>query len=363
MISDPITLDHEHTRAEQRVMLALLYFGPAAMMTVWALESYSGAITPWDRWLLPISAAAILGSALLMRRRPQWAKGLRVLPVAIFNLYLVVTLLSAVRFASGPQQWYQTVTGMYWVPLAFGCAFVFLPLRQALWVSGTTAAGIFGPLLVWSARDALPPWFDDSGPLLPVLGLAQATFIVLLAAVVTLRNNHEQAHAHMQAMHALARTDMLTSLPNRRAMVEELSRALVTTRRDGRPLAVALIDVDHFKRVNDVHGHATGDAVLKATGTQMAHQLRASDRLGRWGGEEFLLCVPDTEVASAAALAERIRHAVQTFPHAHGAPVTISIGLAKVLPGDDIDALVRRADRALYLAKSRGRNRVEVLAA
>lgn len=161
---------------------------------------------------------------------------------------------------------------------------------------------------------------------------------------------------------ALARTDALTGLPNRRALEDELSRAVARAARAGTPLATLVLDVDRFKQVNDAHGHAAGDAVLAAVAARAAAALRAGDLLARIGGEEFAALLPGADVARAAEAAERIRAAVAAEPIAAGGAalaVTVSVGCAALAPGDaDGRALLARADERLYDAKRSGRNRV-----
>jgi diguanylate cyclase (GGDEF)-like protein len=157
-----------------------------------------------------------------------------------------------------------------------------------------------------------------------------------------------------------ASTDQLTGLPNPSATHDALARLVAASQRSGRPLAVALLDIDHFKRVNDRFGHAKGDEVLAAAGRAVAGATRASDVAGRVGGEEFLILMPDTDADGAREVAERVRAALEALEIdgiEHG--VTGSLGVA-LHPRDAIEGaeLVRRADQAMYAAKDAGRNRV-----
>jgi diguanylate cyclase (GGDEF)-like protein len=155
-----------------------------------------------------------------------------------------------------------------------------------------------------------------------------------------------------------AATDGLTGLPNARALRDNLKRMVAHATRSEKPLAAILCDLDHFKQINDVHGHDKGDEALAAAATVLQSGLRESDIAGRYGGEEFLLLLPDTSLAGAVVAAEKLREELTrvTIP---GLPqvVTASFGVA-CFPNDayDPDALVRVADRALYAAKARGRN-------
>ncbi|HTN52482.1 MAG TPA: diguanylate cyclase [Anaeromyxobacter sp.] len=159
----------------------------------------------------------------------------------------------------------------------------------------------------------------------------------------------------------LARRDPLTGLANRRALAEALSRELARARRAGTALAVAVLDVDRFKQVNDAHGHPAGDAVLAAVAARASAALREGDLLGRLGGEEFLALLPGADLAAALAAGERLRKAVAAAPvqaGAAGIAVTVSVGCAALGRDEDGAALLARADARLYEAKRAGRDRV-----
>ncbi|MCP4300782.1 MAG: sensor domain-containing diguanylate cyclase [Gammaproteobacteria bacterium] len=166
-------------------------------------------------------------------------------------------------------------------------------------------------------------------------------------------------------------TDVLTGWHNRRYLTVRLSEELARARRDDAQLVCLMLDIDHFKRVNDNWGHAAGDAVLREIAQRIESQVRASDVAARYGGEEFVVLLPGTEVASALLLAERIRVAVSAtpidLPSGEKVTITASIGISDVHPAPDADdlktvgdSLIARADVALYAAKSAGRDRVVV---
>ena len=162
-------------------------------------------------------------------------------------------------------------------------------------------------------------------------------------------------------LHRLATTDALTGLLNRRAFLDRLGSDIARSLRYGRPLTLAMVDLDHFKRINDRFGHGVGDEVLVAFAGVCRTALRDADVVGRLGGEEFAVLLPETAIRRAASTAERLREAVEALRiPADGGPVapTASIGLAMLGPGDDASRLMARADHALYAAKEQGRNRV-----
>jgi diguanylate cyclase (GGDEF)-like protein len=167
--------------------------------------------------------------------------------------------------------------------------------------------------------------------------------------------------ARRRRMAALALRDELTGQPNRRSVQAYAQEQLAQAQRLGLPFALALIDFDHFKQVNDRHGHAAGDAVLRAFGQAATGVLRGQDRLGRWGGEEWLLVMPGTRLGEIEAVFERLRErfAITLIP---GVPAearcTFSMGAAELQPGTtSLDTLIAQADQALYRAKQEGRDR------
>jgi diguanylate cyclase (GGDEF)-like protein len=171
--------------------------------------------------------------------------------------------------------------------------------------------------------------------------------------------NDELIEAQMR-LEVQARTDPLTGLANRRAIVETLEDELQRSLREGTSLAVGMLDIDHFKRVNDECGHAAGDAVLCGLARRMESALRPYDSVGRFGGEEFLVVVPGVSGPELGELLERLRGAASEAPFAAGERelvVTVSLGGA-VHAGESMDALIARADDALYDAKGRGRDLV-----
>jgi diguanylate cyclase (GGDEF)-like protein/PAS domain S-box-containing protein len=162
-----------------------------------------------------------------------------------------------------------------------------------------------------------------------------------------------------------ATTDMLTGIANRAHFIEQAEREFARARRYGRPMAVLLLDVDHFKQVNDRHGHRVGDEALKSIAYHLMATLRLTDIAGRHGGEEFAALLPETDEDGALIVAERLRRRIAESPVTpeEGLVITlsVSIGVATLLPDDpDLDAAIARADIALYAAKNHGRNRVEM---
>lgn len=169
-------------------------------------------------------------------------------------------------------------------------------------------------------------------------------------------------HAAQEELRLLATHDALTGLLNRGAITESLDAELERARREGVPLTVALVDLDHFKQINDTLGHLAGDEVLRAVSATMAHEVRRYDLVGRYGGEEFMVLIPGCDARSGGHVAERIRRAVTKRPVGTLDPlaISVSIGVAEARADLNARALIHQADLALYRAKRNGRNRVEV---
>ena len=181
---------------------------------------------------------------------------------------------------------------------------------------------------------------------------------------VRLSDSNRELRGAFEQIEALAIRDELTATFNRRFLMETLGRERSRAERSNEPFSLCMIDLDHFKSINDTFGHAAGDAVLKHFASLAPRGLRGIDTFGRFGGEEFLLVLPGTDRQGAVAVAERMRVASETtvFPGLPpGRRVTISVGVATYIRGEETGALLARADKALYQAKGSGRNRVTAL--
>ncbi len=181
---------------------------------------------------------------------------------------------------------------------------------------------------------------------------------LLSSLLYPLRNALLYRSANLSALR-----DPLTGAGNRIAMEQSLTREIEIARRQQQPLSVLMVDIDHFKTINDTHGHATGDEVLRAVTDTIKDRLRNIDQVFRFGGEEFLIVLTNTGRESAALVGERLRHAALqlTYPvQGSAVELTVSLGCSTLLPGESPDSLLRRADTALYAAKRQGRNRLEM---
>lgn len=190
-----------------------------------------------------------------------------------------------------------------------------------------------------------------------LVGRVAAVFALLAGVVLWSNRRLKRMNAVLER---LARTDPLTDLPNRTRLNDLFRREVDRAKRYRRPFSIVILDIDNFKRVNDEHGHLAGDRTLQAFAVVVRDNVRGADTVGRWGGEEFLVLCPETTAEEAAQLAERLRAATRASSFENGRTHTVSAGVAAFREGDDLDALLNRADAALYRAKNAGRDRVEM---
>ena len=309
-----------------------------------------------------LSWIAVLTVGPRLRRRGPGAE--RVLVWITSQLYFVGNAVAAV--CVGP------VTTPYLLVLVGGVAVAFFlfdtravlaGMASGALVLGTSLVGALAGWIPYAPLLAREPyvggrlatwWFLFMAAIGIGAGLALVTLFVYLTA--RLRDREER-------LREVAGTDPLTGVANRRRFLEALTLEFERAQRYGGELSCVMLDLDHFKSINDRYGHAVGDRVLVAAAEAFRGSLRAADVIARWGGEEFVLLLPQTGVTGAHAVAERCRRALEQVDipmDGQLISVTVSVGLA-VFPGARIessDALVRSADEALYQAKNLGRNRV-----
>jgi len=177
-----------------------------------------------------------------------------------------------------------------------------------------------------------------------------------------LQQTNQELQKTLVELDRLASTDKLTGAWNRRRLADAVANEMERLRRYDHPLSLLMIDIDFFKKINDQHGHGTGDQVLERLAAVLQGNLRATDSLTRWGGEEFIVLCPNTTLSTVAMLAERLRQRIAGASFPAVGSITASVGVAECLAGEDWDHWLRRADSALYRAKACGRNQVQIAA-
>lgn len=229
-------------------------------------------------------------------------------------------------------------------------------------------AGCAGLVLTLVVRTAYMVWASDWDAVYNVPGQVQGLTYFAVMAVLLVNSMGfvlMQMEFALEQQHALATHDSLTGLYNRSALQDLLPALGARARRQGEPLAFLMLDIDHFKRVNDTYGHLAGDAVLREVALRIRQRLRQADVVARYGGEEFLAVLPATDQAGALRLAEHVRKAIESPPVRLAnamVSITLSVGVHAGIPDDSpraLDAQIGLSDEALYAAKNAGRNRVE----
>lgn len=237
--------------------------------------------------------------------------------------------------------------------------------RERQWAMSLYALLTMGAGMLWMSVHA-PVNFPPEVEAVHFLILLTLQFMAALLGAQfgemrrRLRSRKRELEAALDRIQELANRDSLTGLYNRRYAQELIDHHVHLKDRNGRPLALALIDLDHFKQVNDEHGHAMGDRVLQVFAQQARQATREADVVARWGGEEFLIVMPETSAEGAALLVERLREALTTVCVSDEVPalrIAFSAGVTAHGMGESTDQAVHRADQALYEAKSAGRHR------
>ncbi|WP_208619924.1 GGDEF domain-containing protein [Thermus tenuipuniceus] len=330
----------------RRMALLLLPLGTLLALVAFAASRAVG-LDPVDRFFLPLLALGFSLLALALWRLPRTSSWVLPLTHGLVATYLLATLAFQLLIAPNP---FGLSPAAHWVPFVYFSSFLFFQTHQAVRLALLYLLTLFLLSLLGAFRghfhaahlNALAQFFG-----------ANLAYVSLLYMLVRVKEGYLEARLD-------AYTDPLTGLRNRRYLDLVLERELFRVQRYRRPLSLLILDLDHFKQVNDRHGHPVGDRVLKTLARCLEDHLRQSDRAVRLGGEEFAVLLTETPLAQAVRLAGRLRQAVAALrvPPVEG--ISVSIGVAEARPEDSPLSLLKRADDALYQAKRRGKNRVEV---
>lgn len=341
---------------KRAVYIAFLAMGAAGALLSFAINLVRTTPDPGAAWI-QFATAIVLGVAIPIVR---WRR------VPLVPLERATFVLGAFGVAGtvgwslyGPDA---DVLGrsavqatLHWVPLVFAFAFVAFNGRDASRGAVALLATVAALIVPYDVAAAAGGVSDD----LFLLSQALVAYAVLIAGLRFFADLHVRASSlerTAERMRELAHTDVLTGLGNRRQAEVWLDREVQRATRYARPFAVLVLDIDHFKRLNDTHGHAAGDRVLTDLAGELVGMVRASDAVVRWGGEEFLVLAPETGLDDGVQVAELMRRQVSKMPFGGEHRITVSIGVAAHRAGDDPASLVARADAALYMAKRAGRN-------
>jgi diguanylate cyclase (GGDEF)-like protein len=371
------------------VRTLLVTIGVVSLLTALGMAMFARRFPsfPGMAWMAVADLLLGIGMLLVATRdhAPEW------LTTVVANLFTLSGLMlnaeALRRYAGGRWPWWSRpyVLFLLMMPLSAWFTFIDPDVRvrllgftacAALTLGGIaialnaspsgrrlrTVVAAFGVFAIWMAgrwvltfAQAPMPSFMSAGGVHALTLLAYVVFVLVKDFSIL----QDSVRCSLDEVALQARTDPLTGLLNRRALTELAQRAMAQAHRHGSPLSLVLIDIDHFKQINDAYGHAAGDAVLVALARLLGGHLRAGDACARLGGEEFLLLLPATSLAQARQVAEKLRTLIASESVEGGIHFTASFGVCSTDGVADFERLLHRADAALYRAKAAGRDRVE----
>lgn len=339
-----------------------------AVMIMLALSLFAGVCASAIHWLAPVHRMMDLivppticvlygGLIIALIRRPSWTLGIARIALLAAGLALVApawlytleaTLMPGVQLIAI----LPPVSSLFVVFLAM--LMIFIHGRPAFFMAALSWVLIALPVLVYLLLHGQEMWAPRGRDLLIAYGPASIIVIVLLPVQRGLVGKIRRLASERNRMEVMLHRDPLTGVQSR-LFGEGMLRDVL---REHPSAGVIMLDLDGFKAINDTHGHPAGDKVLQAVANGCQGLLRAGKCISRWGGEEFLVIVPNVDASGLQRVAERLRSAIADLPVAPARQVTASFGTTMIQPGDDPETVLQRADQALYRAKKQGGNRV-----
>lgn len=339
----------------RRMYLWAIVLGSGVLIATWVMQLHNPAPDLYVLFSHPFILIQSVWAAWWLLRGKALIVAERVVFVVQTLAILIQTLLPMI---SSQVQLIGLTSSAYWTLVALSIlSFLIFSNRQALLFSaGFYAVSVALP---WGAVLTQRTRLSDFSELARVQ-LTCGVVLALLCILAWYRERFTVERGERLSLEHLAHTDPMTQVPNRRALYLEIGQ-LLSEAREGNGGCVILLDVDHFKRINDTFGHNAGDEVLIGLAALIQADLRESDTVGRWGGEEFLITLPGLLAEVGGQVAERLRLRLEQQIFSCGQGVSASFGVTCCTASDDLQSCTARADRALYTAKTAGRNRVVIL--
>jgi diguanylate cyclase (GGDEF)-like protein len=351
--------EERYVRIAVMIMLALTLF---ASLCATAIHWLAAVPRVLDLFVPPAIAVLYGGLMIALLRRPRWVHAIAAIALLAAGLALAApawlyTLEAA--FDPGVQliQILPPVSSLLVVFLIM--LMIFVPGRRAFFAAALGWALIALPVLGYLLVHPAEMWAPRGRDLLMAYGPVSIMVVVLLPVQWGLAGKVRRLSNERNRMEVMLHRDPLTGVQSRLFGERLLHDALHSST----PSGVIMLDLDDFKSINDTHGHPVGDQVLQAVARTCQGLLRTGNSIARWGGEEFLVVVPDIDASGLQTVAERLRVAIAGLPLAAGRPATASFGTSMIEPGDDQETVLKRVDEALYQAKQQGGNRVVAAAA
>jgi len=327
------------------------------LMILWAVSYTFGEVGLADRFTVPLLSTVIVFLLILLR--------LNRIKLDIFEV-LVYCLIFTFSISKTYMDFYRLVqvgdtiasSDLLYIPFLYILGFTLLGKRK-----GFISALVFlitlmfiGMMFVNQSAETLVN--IQNALQIMRLFLVSIASISLLYLLSFISEHHFHAHVLADVNAMLANTDSLTQVDNRRHLEVHIDKEINRAARQKQPLAILMLDFDHFKKINDQYGHAAGDRVLVNITQLIRQNLRTMDHFGRWGGDEFICVAANTDIDTANTLAERVRLEVEKARFPNTPTITCSIGITPFIKGDSLSELISRADKGLMQAKGAGRNRV-----
>ncbi len=341
------------------VYVAFLVLGAAGALLSFSVNLAREVADPSVAVATVVAVVVLTGLAWVARARRLALATFEWLAVGVASALLLGALAYALRVApaAAPGVPVGVLTTLYWVPIVFSFSFIAFDGRTATYVSGALALATLALALPAGLARSTLGLVDEAFVIVQAFG-AYLVIIAGLRFYTDLRAPAPALEGAARSLDELAHTDALTGLGTRRQAEALMARELLRAERYGRSFSVLLLDLDRFDRLNAKFGRAAGDDVLTDVARRLDALIRGSDTVCRWGGEEFVVLAPETDVADAVHLAEAIRDHLARHTLGNGHRLTVSVGVAAFRRGDRTPDLIARADAALYLAKRSGRNLV-----
>jgi diguanylate cyclase (GGDEF)-like protein len=342
-----------------RIYAAAFPIGMIALFTIYLSGIIQNRLHIYQLIAHPLIALLAVISAITVRRKPATLRVIEKIGFVLVAGYLLIQYYSTIviGYTQGERQLFTTFP--QWLPIIYFLAFLMFTTRKAMLASAIVFVLLLIPTIVLVLMNGLRSHEVVDLHALLQIHFSHAIYIPLLSGIALLKEHYVGASARANAFAQLATTDYLTGVANRRSAEQSLDQAISRAKRYQRNLSIILLDIDSFKQINDTYGHSAGDHVLIQLVQIIRTQLRSSDICGRWGGEEFIIIAPETSATQALLFAERLRAQVASQDIFPTGRFTASFGVSAMKPDDTVASLVKQADKALYLAKQNGRNRVE----
>ena len=344
-------------RLMRRVVLLLCGTGVLSVLAIWHMEAVDGTLEPFNRYGYPAMVLVFSAGFFALWRYPSVLAWVRWAGFASICAVLMTDLWGQTHDSGPLLDNYNALTLWNWLPLCYTMAFFMLQSRHAF-IAAAAMLAFFAWCTLLRSTAGTPYAAQDRSLMINTL-ISHAVLVSCLVGLAWLKHVVSVQGEQASRLNRLAATDPLTGLANRRETLELLEQLARDGRLERSPVLM-LCDLDHFKNINDGWGHAMGDQVLVAVAGALRASTRDSDTVSRWGGEEFLIVLPDSRDADPAELAERLRLRVEALQvadrHECPVPVTLSIGIARLAAGEAGASWLKRSDEALYRAKADGRN-------